>query len=324
MRTRTAIVLFSGIGLSSYAIKDFFKIICAVEYWPYAVGVYKANFPNTNVIMKSIRSLNAATVCKTLNVLPGEVDLIQNSFVCTEISGTGKQRVFHATNDLFWPSTKLSLELRPKVMLWENVEELTEAKTSIIFGMMIGTLRRYAPDYIIEARVLNSWCYSDPTARPRAFIMAVHKSVGTPRWPDQSPLCQRKYIKDFLPTASYVVSTNFGEKAMFPHQPLCTITAHPNLQVMEVGAQELRRLTPRELLRGQGVGDDFIISGAITDQEKGIGNGMAIGVTRALARCIREILDEADGFTCDTVTPLMLPSHSDLVVTSDEVDRIHV
>jgi DNA (cytosine-5)-methyltransferase 1 len=54
----------------------------------------------------------------------------------------------------------------------------------------------------------------------------------------------------------------------------------------------MRMLTPRELARGQGFPDDYILEGTLTEQIERVGNSVCPGVARALVEAQR--LDEPD------------------------------
>ncbi len=163
---------------------------------------------------------------------------------------------------------------------------------SVLLGMIRSFLQNYAPEYRCEARVLDSWLYGDYTSRPRWYMMLVHEDYGYPKWPEPLPESQRPVIRDFLPNAKWIHTKNFGDRYMLPHQPVSTITGHCDFKKLDMDTGEKRLLTVRERATAMGLPDDFILLGTQEQQGLGVGNGNAIMVTRKLARCIREILED--------------------------------
>lgn len=288
-----ALVFFSGYGLASYALtQEGYDVVGGIEYEPIAAESYLANFPDAKVLVKSTRELTGLRIANYFNVSPGEIDLIEIGFPCPKISATGPREQLHAMNDQFFVATKLALTLKPKVILYENVPNITSTKMSVLMGVIRSILRNYTSEYRVEARILDSWLYGDYTSRPRWYMMLVHKDYGYPRWPEPLPESQRPVIRDFLPKARWVHTRNYGDRYMLPHQPLSTITGHCDFNMLDMDSNERRLLTVRERATAMGLSDDFILLGTKEEQALGVGNGNAIMVTRVLARSIREILED--------------------------------
>lgn len=297
-----ALVFFSGYGLASYAFtQENFDVIGGIEYEAIAAESYLANFPNSKVLVKSTRELTGTRIANYFNIGPGELDVIEIGFPCPKISSTGPREQFHAMNDQFAVATKLALSLKPKVLLYENVPNITSEAMSVLMGMINSLLKNYAPEYRCEARILDSWLYGDYTSRPRWYLMAVHEDYGYPQWPEPLPESQRPVIRDFLPTAKWVHTRNYGDRYMIPSKPISTITGHCDFKMLDMDTGEKRLLTVRERATAMGLPDDFILLGNQEQQGLGVGNGNAVMVTRKLARCIREIIE--DGGPTNPVRP---------------------
>jgi hypothetical protein len=67
--------------------------------------------------------------------------------------------------------------------------------------------------------------------------------------------------------------------------------------MLDIDTGEKRLLTVRERATAMGLPDDFILLGTQEQQGLGVGNGNAIMVTRKLARCIREIIEDGGSNT---------------------------
>jgi len=301
------LIFFSGFGLSSYAFKKEGYEVMGIEYLDKACEVYRANLPEAKLIEKSTRELTPALIREELGVEPGEIEVAQISFPCTKLSKTGLQEMFHATNDQWFVSTKLALELGIKIILWENVPAICDENFRPILSIMNSFLKRYAPDYKYECRVLDSRLYGDFSSRPRFLLMAVHKSVGSnPIWPKVVPPSERRVIEDLFPEAVVVNSSNFGVRSYMPHQHLPTITGHPSMEIDD--GKKVRQFTPRDYANAMGLPEDFnLLDGVISiqDQKLGIGNGMCISITRALAKSIMQMLGHSTIEEVQTPEPIL-------------------
>lgn len=287
---RTALIFCPGIGLSSEAFKQAgFNVIGGIDISAEAMANYMLNFPDAKYLCKSLREVDVKTICEYFGIEPGEIDTIQISNPCTETSTTGTQELFAATNDLYFVGARLALALKPKVIVFENVEGLTRPQMEMLLCMLTAVLKKEGSEYNMEARVLNSHLYGDPQSRNRIYINMTRKSVGQPAWPSQVPQEDRKVIRDILPGAEYVVNTNFGERLYYANEPLPTIVAHPNMQIFSEDG--FKRMSPRELARGMGLSDTFQLLGSQAQQELGIGNGVCIGVMRSIAESVMDQLN---------------------------------
>jgi DNA (cytosine-5)-methyltransferase 1 len=120
------------------------------EFVPEAQNTYRENYPNT-IIPGDIKKLTGKDFLEKINLKPGELDLLDGSPPCSAFSmagsvSHGKGRT-HAdafgktkqysdikgvenVEDLFFEFLRVAKEIKPKVIIGENVEGLTmgEAK----------------------------------------------------------------------------------------------------------------------------------------------------------------------------------------------------
>ncbi len=288
---RKALVLCCGHGLVSEALRQAgYKLLGGIDTSEASQEVYKLNFPNSKFLLKSIRELDVQTICDEFKIQPGEIDFTEISNPCTDTSTTGEQVLFSATNDLYFVAAKLAIQLRSKVILFENVKALSEKKMNILLAMLNAILKREGADYWIDTVVLDSHLYGDSQSRSRVFIQMTLKSLGKPVWPIPVNVSKRKNISDVIPNAEYLVSTNFGERIYYPHEPAPTITAHPNLKVFDQDG--LRKVSTIELADFMGLPKNFQLTGSIASQELGLGNGVCVNVMREIVSRIKNcVLD---------------------------------
>lgn len=303
------LVFFCGGGLTSGAfIDEEYDVIGGIDYDDHAEEVYKLNFPKCIFLNATIRELTVEKICEAFGIEPGDIDVIQISAPCPGISSMGDGVQLAAINELTIVATALAFALKPKVVLYEQVKNLTRKDMSVLFGIIWSFLKRSAPNYNMDAMVLNSWLYGDPQTRERLFLMCVRQDVGEPMWPDAVPVDQRRLIRDVLPDAEYMVNNNYGKRSYFPDQPAPTVIGGPDFTMFN-GFEEVE-LQPRDYARFMGVPDWFQLVGPVTSQKLVIGNGVPWNVTRSLAIVIRDYVldgDEPDGPKPDT-TVLLLPA----------------
>lgn len=288
-RKLTTLIFCCGIGLTSVALKIAgYEVVGVIDISEYVEKIYKLNFPRVKFMRASLRALTPEMICEYFGIQIGEIDLIQISNPCTGVSTTGECEAFHEVNDLFFVATKLAFALEPKAVVYENVKGLTLSNMSVLFGMIYTFIKKAAPNYHVSAKVLNSFLFGDAQSRERVFIQCTQKELGRPVWPDPVPVGQRKTIKDIIPEAEYLVSTNYGKRIYFPDMPAPTITGHANFKIFD--GEKNRDVTPIEYAQFMGLSKDFILEGSISDQILAIGNGVCIGVMTMLAKVIGEEL----------------------------------
>lgn len=283
----TSLVLACGYGLVSQALKEAgYKCLGAIDYADGPAESFRVNLPNIPFWQASFREINAGMICKRFGIKPYELDLLQASPPCTGFSSTGTFEPFHVDNELYFIAMFFALQLKPRVILFENVPSMTWDKMKVVYSLILQFFHQmFGNEYHIDGRIMNSNNYGDPQARHRLIFLLVRKDVGEIKWPELkqgAPLA----IKDVLPDVDYIVSTNHGERVYQSNEAACTITAHANITIGTGGVE--RPATPRELAKLMGLLDSFILVGSIEEQIKGLGNGVPVAMMRELALFIRK------------------------------------
>src|SRR6185436_12619513 len=87
-----AISMFSGCGGSSLGYKMAgFRVLWANEFILAAQDTYRANHAETILDTRDIRSIKASEILSAINMLPGELDLLDGSPPCASFSTAGKR-----------------------------------------------------------------------------------------------------------------------------------------------------------------------------------------------------------------------------------------
>lgn len=173
----TVISTFSGGGGSSlgYHLAGG-RVLAAVEWWPPAVEVYKANFPETPVICGDIAKVTAEELMTLAGVTCGQLDILDGSPPCQGFSTAGKRQVHDPRNSLFKEFVRLLDGLQPKVFVMENVSGMVKGQMKWVFAQALTALK--ACGYEVSCRLLNAMWFGVPQDRRRVIFIGVRKDLG--------------------------------------------------------------------------------------------------------------------------------------------------
>jgi len=173
------------------------KILAINEFVPEAQNTYRENYPNTLIIPGDIKKLSGKDFLEKINLKPGELDLLDGSPPCSAFSmagsvshgkgnthadAFGKKKKYsdiegvENVEDLFFEFLRVAEEIKPKVIIGENVEGLTMGEAKEYFHKIQNTFEDIG--YLVVADVLNSSYYGVPQARKRTFFIAVREDVA--------------------------------------------------------------------------------------------------------------------------------------------------
>jgi DNA (cytosine-5)-methyltransferase 1 len=173
------------------------KILAINEFVPEAQNTYKENYPNTLIIPGDIKKLTGKDFMINTGLKPGELDLLDGSPPCSAFSMAGS--VSHGggnthadafgktkqysdikgvsnVEDLFFEFLRIADELKPKVIIGENVEGLTMGEAKEYFHKIQNTFEQIG--YLVVADVLNASYFGVPQARKRCFFIGVREDVA--------------------------------------------------------------------------------------------------------------------------------------------------
>lgn len=176
--------LFAGGGGASTGIEAALgrPVDIAVNHDATAIAVHTANHPETKHFQTSVWEVDPIEATK------GQpVDLLWASPDCTHFSvAKGDVPRSSRIRSLAWVVTRWAKEVRPRVILLENVAEFrtwgplerngprrgkpNRARAGETFKAWVSRLRRYG--YKVEHRVLDASHYGAPTRRRRLFVVA--------------------------------------------------------------------------------------------------------------------------------------------------------
>jgi DNA (cytosine-5)-methyltransferase 1 len=185
----TVVSTFAGGGGSStgYRLAGG-KILCVNEFVQEAINTYKENYPNTPILPDDIKKLTAEDFNKY-----GDIDIFDGSPPCSAFSvsgamvqgshskGWGQTKTYsdgkkvENIEDLFFEFLRIAKDLKPKVIVAENVKGLTIGEAKNYLFKIVNTFEEIG--YDVSYKVLNSVHYGVGQTRQRTIFIAVREDV---------------------------------------------------------------------------------------------------------------------------------------------------
>ena len=191
--------LFAGAGGLALGLERAgFNAVGLVEIDGDCVETLKENRPHWNVIHTGVEDMDYSEF--------RGVDVISGGFPCQAFSTAGKGLGFSdERGNLFFEMMRSVRELRPKVVLAENVQGLLNHNHGQTLSKILHALKKEG--YIVHYQLLNAVDFEVPQKRKRLIITAVMGSLIIPEIVGSGK--PRKTIRDALkgcpqsPGASY-------------------------------------------------------------------------------------------------------------------------
>lgn len=167
----TSIELFAGAGGLALGLDlAGFNHILLNEFDHDACETLKRNRPTWNVVAGDIRDVD-------FSPLKDKVDLLSGGFPCQAFSYAGKRLGFEETRGtLFFEMARAANEIKPKIILCENVKGLMSHDS----GRTLTTIQGVLSDLgyvVIEPKILKAVHFNVPQKRERLFIVAVRNDL---------------------------------------------------------------------------------------------------------------------------------------------------
>ena len=301
--------LFSGIGGLDKGFEDAgYNIIWANDFDKFAVQTYRANYKNV-IVPGDINEI-------PLDDIP-DCEVLIGGFPCQPFSMMGGQRGFEdARGTLFFRVAEILRDKilkgqKPKAVILENVKRLMTHDR----GRTFATIKRILEDdlgYRVYADFLNSADHGVPQTRNRTYIVCFANENADFRFPEpvklekclqdllEEDVNQKYFLSDkILPT---ILSNGTGgyhaksEIDLKVARPLCATMAKMHRACQDNYVTQngrVRRLTPRECARLQGFSDEFVNPVSDCQAYKQFGNAVTVDVSRAVAKSVRDTLENA-------------------------------
>jgi len=219
-RRPIAVSMFAGCGGLSYGVRaSGFKIVAASELDEGLRKIYHLNFPETHFLSNDVRDVSAEE-CKGVLQSDREVDLLVGGPPCQGFSLAGKRDQSDSRNTLFYDYLRIANQLRPKVILMENVRLLTSMKSDE-GGLVTDLIMEEFESIGYEAgfQYANAKDFGVPQHRDRVIYIAVRRDIGiSPSFPsathgETSSLFGGKQVRSFGDAVSDLEFIESGERS---------------------------------------------------------------------------------------------------------------
>ena len=263
----TYISFFSGGGGSSAGYKLAGGDCRFVnEFQQVAVNTYLANWPNTPHICGDIKNVTGQQIMEMTGLKVGELDILDGSPPCppfsmsgTKQKGWGKEKIAYGMKqqnieDLTWEMIRIAGEMKPKVIVCENVKGLTMDYAKQHLDRMVRDFEKEG--YTTTYKVLNGIHFGVPQKRQRVFIISVRNDVLN----DIGMLPMVFYNQNVFPNGAMneqpTIEDAIGDLRLNNEN---SIEAHELREIMKKSAKYkwLKRL-PKNPKRVVSVGDDVV------------------------------------------------------------------
>ena len=173
------------------------KILAINEFVEEAQNTYRENYPNTTIVPGDIKELTGTYLMEQAGVKVSELDILDGSPPCSAFSMAGSishgggnthADAFNKTKqysdikgvsnveDLFFEFLRVAKDIKPKVIIGENVEGLTMGEAKEYFHKIQNTFEQIG--YLVVADVLNASYFGVPQSRKRCFFIGVREDVA--------------------------------------------------------------------------------------------------------------------------------------------------
>lgn len=280
----TAIDLFCGAGIGAYGIKKAgYEIIFAVDNDSAAVETYNLNIGN-HAVCEDVRKIVDLPTCDLLIATP----------VCKPFSVCGARRLTNDEKygDLLAETIRLFSNNKPKALFFENVGGLVMGDSLPIFKEFVAQIDSFG--YHSYWSLVNCWDLGVPQERIRVFLVAIRDDIPYEFIPPKSLLFGKKSQRDAfydlkdltindIPNHNTDFIKHFDNQMVVKHRqrdwnlPGYTVLSdpespsyypEPTITNWKDFDNLPRRLSVREHLRLQTVGDDFYFPDSVSIREQ--------------------------------------------------------
>ena len=190
------------------------KILCINEFVEEAQNTYRENYSDTPILPGDIKELSGKDFLDVAGIGVGELDILDGSPPCSAFSVAGKLshniheeehidlwgnvtvekvsgkhsdgwgqtknysdgKTVENIEDLFFEFLRIAEEIKPKVIVAENVKGLTIGEARTYFNKILNTFEKIG--YDVCAQVLDSRYYGVPQSRSRVIFIGVREDIA--------------------------------------------------------------------------------------------------------------------------------------------------
>ena len=183
-----AIELCSGAGGMSLGFdRAGFQIKGAIDHDPIHVETYRRNFPTTRTIQHDINDVSGEKILDWFSNEYHEVDVVFGGPPCQGFSYIGRNRPSDPRNELLLQFARITIELRPRYIVVENVRGLLAKRHAHTLRKFVNVLRKVGYKFTDNPWVLDAQLFGVPQRRQRVFLIAALTPSKLPTPPRAVP-----------------------------------------------------------------------------------------------------------------------------------------
>ncbi len=307
MSLKTVDFFAGGGGLSLGFQRAGFELACAVENWPPALAIYRANFSDHDAISVDLSDENAALAL----LQRYKPDLIIGGPPCQDFSSAGKRDEGGGRAGLTINYANVISQYRPSFFLMENVSRAASSKA---FQAALGIFK--AAGYGVTIKVLNAAYCGAPQLRKRLIVIGhLHGKDGfldaaLEAGQSKDPMTLRQYFGEQLDFDFYYRHPrSYARRGVFGiDEPSPTIRGvnrpvpkgYPGHAGDPISVNDqLRCLTTRERACIQTFPPNFQLPGNKSDVEQVIGNAVPVALSHYVASCLLQYIKQNENYESD-------------------------
>ena len=173
----TAVDLFSGVGGLTLGLSNAgFHVRLALDVDDACEATHRRNFPATPFLRADMQCVSAHDIRRAAALRDGELDLLAGGPPCQGFSIIGQRELLDPRNSLLRHFIRVAEELRPKVLLIENVPGLATLARGAVLREIGDAFE--AAGYNVEVAELLAAQYGVPQMRWRIFFMGWRRDLG--------------------------------------------------------------------------------------------------------------------------------------------------
>lgn len=187
MKRPIGIDLFAGAGGMSLGFEQAgFDVVAAVEIDPVHAAIHKFNFPDCEVIARSVTDLTGDEIRSLAGIGDRDVDVVFGGAPCQGFSMIGQRALDDPRNSLVLDFVRIVDQLKAKTFVFENVKGLTVGKHRKFLVELIEAFEARGYRVRREWKVLNAADHGVPQARKRFILLGARGDTPLPDYPLQT------------------------------------------------------------------------------------------------------------------------------------------
>ena len=196
---RRTLDLFCGAGGLSVGLKEAgMETVLATDFNESACTTFKVNNPEIPVLCGDITDEETKRIIIDLSK-SGNVEMICGGPPCQGFSMAGKRFIDDPRNQLFKHFVDVVSEIKPKIILMENVEGILSFEKGNVYAQILSLFNDLG--YLVDGRLLLASKFGVPQKRKRVIIIGTRKDMGvspSDLYPEMPPFQSLVNAKDVL------------------------------------------------------------------------------------------------------------------------------